>query len=72
MKALVSPNEKAYSYDGTEIGQRIVQVQDIEFPVADPLFWTDCPVDCLADYWYYTDGQCLQKPAPPAPPEPAP
>lgn len=69
MKALVSPNEKAYSYDGTLLGQRIAQVNDIEFPVAPPLFWTDCPDDCVPDLWYYSNGQCLPKPVPPPQPE---
>lgn len=65
MKALVSPNEKSYSYDGTLLGQRIAQVEEVGFPVAPPLFWTDCPSDCVADLWYYSDGQCLPKPVPP-------
>lgn len=71
MKALVSPNEKAYSYDWVLLGQRIAQVSEAEFPVAPPLFWTDCPDDCAADSWYYSDGQCLPKPVPPPePPQP--
>lgn len=65
MKALVSPNEKSYSYDGTLLGQRIAQVEGVVFPVAPPLFWTDCPSDCVADLWYYSGGQCLPKPLPP-------
>jgi hypothetical protein len=69
MKALISPNEKAFSYDGVLLGQRVAQVNDIEFPVALPLFWTDCPDDCVADLWYYSNGQCLPKPVPPPQPE---
>lgn len=71
MKALVSPNEKSYSYDGILLGERIAQVQETEFSVAPPLFWCDCPIDCVADQWYYSDGQCLPKPIPPDP-EPIP
>lgn len=68
MKALISPNEAAYSYDGlTILGMRIAQVAEEEFPVASPLFWWDCSVDCTADNYYYIDGQCLPKP--PLPPE---
>ncbi len=67
MKALISPSETAYDYEGTAIGQRIAQVNDVEFPVAPPLFWTDCPDDCAADLWYYSNGQCLPKPLPPEP-----
>jgi hypothetical protein len=65
MKALISPNEPAYSYDGTLLGQRIAQVSDTPFSVAPPLFWTDCPDDCVADFWYYSSGQCLPKPVQP-------
>jgi hypothetical protein len=67
MKALVSPNEIAFSYDGTPLGERIAQVEEIGFPVSPPLFWTDCPNDCVADLWYYSNGQCLPKPLPPEP-----
>lgn len=69
MKALVSPNEWAFSYNGDCLGQRIAQVSVSVFPVASPLFWVDCPDDCAADLWYYTDGQCLPKPLPPPQPE---
>lgn len=65
MKALVSPNEKAYSYYGTLLGQRIAQVDEVGFPVATPLFWVNCPSHCAADLWYYSSGQCLPKPLPP-------
>lgn len=69
MKALISPNQPAYSYDKTLLGQRIAQVSDIEFDVAAPLFWTDCPENCYPDGWYYANGECLPKPEEPAPPE---
>jgi hypothetical protein len=65
MKALISPNEIAVSYDGTLLGQRVAQVGNNEFPIAPPLFWTDCPDDCVADLWYYSNGQCFPKPLPP-------
>jgi hypothetical protein len=32
------------------------------FEVAQPLFWFDCPEDCVADFWYYKDGQVQEKP----------
>lgn len=70
MKALVSPNENALSYDEMILGKRIAQVSDVEFLIAPPLFWTDCPDDCVADLWYYSDGQCLPKPVPPPEPQP--
>jgi hypothetical protein len=67
MKALISLNEIAYSYDGVPIGQRVAQVEEIEFLVAPPLFWTNCPDDCVADLWYYSNGQCFPKPLLPQP-----
>ena len=48
MKALISPNEN----------NRIAQIEPDEniFPVALPLFWTDCPVECTTE-WTYVDGE---------------
>lgn len=68
MKALVSSSEQALSYNGEVLGLRIVEVRETEFPVAPQLFWVDCPIDCMADVWYYSDGECLKKPEPPPPP----
>ena len=66
MKALISPNEKVYSYDGTLLGKRVAEVSATEFPVASPLFWVSCPDDCTADGWYYGDDNALhQIPVPP-------
>ena len=68
MKALVSPNEKRTDYQGN-VGDRIAQVEpdDKTFPVGDPLFWTDCPDDCVADVWWYYNGVCEVMPTPPEP-----
>ena len=72
MKALISPNEKVTDYEGN-VGDRIAQVEQNEFPVAAPLFWTDCPNDCVADVWWYYNGACEVMPQPPQPePEPTP
>lgn len=49
MKALISPEEIVLN------GARIAQVEEQEFPVGSPLFWTECPSDCVADLWYYND-----------------
>ncbi len=70
MKALVSPQEKRTDYEGN-VGERIAQVEQNEFPVAAPLFWTDCPDDCVADVWWYYQGTCQVMPQPPQP-EPTP
>lgn len=69
MKALISPNEIVVSYDETVLGQRVAQTTETEFPVAEPLFWIDCPDDCAADLWYYSEGQLYIKPLPPLPQE---
>jgi hypothetical protein len=66
MKALVSPQEKRTDYQGN-VGDRIAQVEQNEFPVAAPLFWTDCPDDCVADVWWYYNGTCEVMPQPPEP-----
>ena len=65
MKALISPNEIVSSYDETILGQRVAQVELVEFAVALPLFWIDCPDNCEADKWYYSEGQLYTKPVPP-------
>ena len=52
MKALISPLEK----------NRICQVQELDFEVAKPLFWTDCPINCTTE-WTYSNGDFF-------PPEP--
>ena len=44
--------------------QRVVQVEpdNQTFPVAEPLYWFDCPDDCKADFWYFKDAQVFIKP----------
>lgn len=68
MKALISPNEKVIDYEGN-VGERVAQIEpdDQTFPIAQPLFWTDCPIDCVADLWYYINNTCQVIPQPPAP-----
>lgn len=69
MKALISPNEKVYSYDGIFLGFRVAEVSNSIFDVASPLFWVDCPDECAADQWYYFEDQLYIKPEPPPLPE---
>jgi hypothetical protein len=66
MKALISPNEQAFSFDGEVLGQRVAEVAVEAFDVAESLFWVNCPEDCVRDEWYYADGAVLKKPVPPA------
>jgi len=47
---------------------RLAEVADAEFPVAEPLFWVDCPNDAKADIWYYDTAQAICLPVPAAPP----
>ena len=65
MKALISPNEKIYSFDRLELGSRVAQVDAVGFPIAQPLFWIDCPNECVADKWYYSEGNVYPIPLPP-------
>ena len=53
MLALISPNEN----------NRICQVEQTDFPVAEPLFWTTCPDNCTTQ-WSYVDDQFLPPVAP--------
>ena len=66
MKALIDPNtsvsyvsswtsEKPYKAIYTEYpnSARVCQVEEIDFPVAQPLFWVNCFNDVVADQFYY-------------------
>ena len=68
-KALISPLEPVYNYDDPpqRIGDRVAEVNENEFPVAPPLFWTDCADDVVADEWYWNEGQFYPVPTPPPP-----
>lgn len=51
MKALISPNEPR----GDAL--RVAEVCSSEFPIAEPLYWVDCPDYVMADFWvYYPDS----------------
>jgi|688.fasta_scaffold1504587_2 hypothetical protein len=44
--------------------QRVAQVEpdNQTFPVAEPLYWFNCPDNCQADAWYFKDNQVSVKP----------
>lgn len=44
--------------------QRVAEVKSDNnvFEVAQPLFWVDCSDNCVADQWYFKDGQVFIKP----------
>lgn len=48
MKALISPQEN----------NRIAEVAVTDFPIAEPLYWLDCPDECTTE-WTYVDGEFL-------------
>lgn len=66
--ALISPDEIVTAPDGT-VGARVAQVEPIgsDFPIAEPLFWTTCPDDCIANEWYYINEECIVIPPAPVP-----
>ena len=60
MKALISPNEPR------ETGYRVAQVVDdnLQFDVADPLFWVSCNDEVMADQFWYDPSDETIKPFP--------
>jgi len=70
-QALISPNERVYSYDKTYLGERIAQVEPVAFEVAPPLFWATVPDTVVADQYYWDGTQALPIPVKPPVPPPA-
>lgn len=66
-KALISPLEQIFDFEGTEIGARVCQVEDQIFEVAEPMFWTDCDDQVVADRWYFDTLSTQIKEVPPTP-----
>jgi len=66
-KALISPNQPCMNYDKppVELGAYVVQVEAEEFPVAEPLFWTDCDDAVVAYQFYWNSGVFYPVPQPP-------
>jgi hypothetical protein len=64
-KALVSPNEVVEIANAT--GFRVAEVADQAFDVAPPLFWVDCPDECVSDFWFFNTetNAVAEKPAAP-------
>jgi hypothetical protein len=53
-KALVNPLIELYgNQEQTQTGYRIEQIEDMEFDIANPLFWIDVPDDTDALLKYY-------------------
>jgi len=69
MKALISPEEAVFNFDGTT-GYRVAEVNETGFEVAEPLFWIDCADDVVADQFYYDPSDSTIKPVPVKPKQP--
>ncbi|CAB4150487.1 hypothetical protein UFOVP577_3 [uncultured Caudovirales phage] len=68
--AYISTQEQIYSYDGTLLGARVVQVQDTKDGLVDvipDLFWADCDDITTPDNSYYdmADQQVKLRPIKP-------
>lgn len=60
-KALISPNEIILSQDGIVLGQRVAEVSDVAFEVAEPLFWIDCDSETIAcEVYYDVDAEVIK------------
>ena len=57
MKALISPNEMILNPNTqAPLGVRVCDIVDIEFEVAEPLFWVSCEPDVTGDTHFYDVG----------------
>jgi hypothetical protein len=50
---IISWNDKTPVIETYPNSQRLCEVAEQEFPVADNLFWIDCANDVVADQFYY-------------------
>ena len=57
-KALISPMEPRIDNEGND-GFRVAHVVLQSYEVAYPLFWVDCPDDCVQDSWVYVEGKLV-------------
>jgi hypothetical protein len=48
--ALICPNEPVLD------GYRVAQIEEVVFPVAEPLYWLECADNVTANDWYFKDG----------------
>jgi hypothetical protein len=67
-KALIDPNSLILNSEAEILGYRIVQIAISEFPVAPPLFWTDCTSSVDQNTEYYDPTTQEFKPLPPVEP----
>lgn len=62
---LIEDNFYEPVYTTIEGAMRVAQVIEDEyvFDIAPPYFWVACPTECVADMWYYKEGELFVKPA---------
>ena len=63
----VTPTTDPVTYKPKDVStivdtMRIAEVAEVPFEVNPLLIWVDCPDDCVADRWYYKDGDVYIKP----------
>lgn len=57
-KALISPMEPRVDAKGNP-GFRVAHVVSLPYEVAPPLFWVDCPDECVQDFWIYVGDEVV-------------
>jgi hypothetical protein len=57
-KALISPDEPRTDKKGNR-GFRVAHVVSLTYDVAPPLFWVDCPDECVKDFWIYVGDELV-------------
>lgn len=63
MQALIDPQASPVT-KYLPNSQRVCQIEPDAniFPLAEPLFWTSCPDNAVADEWYYDTTDNTVKP----------
>lgn len=62
-KALISPTEEVI-IGCDSFAERIAEVSDEEYPVAEPCHWVDCEDDVTAETHCFKDGKIIIWPQP--------
>ncbi len=47
-----------------QANNRIAEVANKKFPFAAPLYWVECPNDCVPDLWVFNGTACVPPPKP--------
>lgn len=60
MYALISPNEIQLGYSNEVLGSRVAQIEELPFPVAEPLFWKEIDISLDTEGILYYDNGILK------------